>query len=154
LRFPALAPQDLQRILERAVQSGQHDAAASQALGNRSCLGQLVSAGLSLRASGLDEMLANVERTAARESMRLANRITNLARLGVVIIILGVLGTVMGLVSAAAVLELLKEPQARDFVAAIGESLTCTVFALAIALLCFVAYFWLDAKLVQRVVRV
>src|SRR5262249_24503829 len=94
------------------------------------------------------------ERMAARESMRLSNRIANLARLGVIIVILGVLGTVTGLVSAATVLERLQEPKANDYVAAIGESLTCTVFALAIALLCFVAYFWLDGRLVQRVVRV
>ncbi len=45
-------------------------------------LGELVASGLYLRGAGLDEMLANVERTAAKELLRLGNRIANLARLG------------------------------------------------------------------------
>jgi biopolymer transport protein ExbB/TolQ len=153
-RSERLAPAALQKSLERAVHGGAADTALVQAMGNRSCLGQLVAAALQLRSAGLDEMLANVERTAARESMRYHNRIANLARAGVVILLVGVLGTVMGLISASQVLSVLKNPSNRDIWPFICTSLFCTAMALVIALFAFVAYFWLDSRMVQRVMQV
>lgn len=154
LRVTRLAPLELQKSLERAVHGGALDTALAQAMGSRTCLGQLVAAALQLRSAGLDEMLANVERAAARESMRYQNRIANLARAGVVILLIGVLGTVMGLISAASVLSMLKTLLPSDVVLGIGEALTCTAFALVVALFAFGAYFWLDSRLVQRVLAV
>lgn len=154
LRPGRLAPEPLQQGLELALRDGKLDAGLSQAVESDTCLGEVVAAGLHLRAGGLDDMLANVERTAIRESLRYSSRITNIARLGVVIVLVGLLGTVMGLVNAMAVLEVLASPTVSDFVSGIGESLTCTVAGLAIALFCFIAYFALESRLVQRTLAV
>ncbi len=154
LRPASLAPEPLQASLELALRDGKVSAALAQATASRTCLGTVVAAGLQLHAAGLDEMLANVERTALRESLRLANRIANLARFGLVILLIGVLGTVLGLVNTLRVLELLVAPGLGHFVAGAAESLTCTAFGLALALLCFCAYFMLQSRLAQRTLAV
>jgi len=52
------------------------------------------------------------------------------------------------------VVEMLASPTLSDFVSGVGEALTCTVAGLAIALFCFVAYFALERRLVQRTLAV
>jgi len=103
---------------------------------------------------GLDEMLANVERATTRESLRLGNRVANLARLGGVVLLVDLFGTTAGLMSTLQVIEILKEPTVSDFVRGILEALVCAALGLVVALFCFVAFFWLDARLTQRCLEV
>jgi hypothetical protein len=57
----------------------------------------VIGSGLYLREAGLDEMLANVERGAAKESLRLGNRVANLARFGSgAVLLIGLFGTTLG----------------------------------------------------------
>jgi len=120
----------------------------------RTLLGVLIEAGLASSAGGLADMLAGVERATARESLRLGNRVANLARLGGALILVGLLGTVMDLLSTANVLMILLEPTWSDFVIGFSEALSCTGFGLFGALLCFAAYFWLESRLVQQTLAV
>jgi biopolymer transport protein ExbB len=150
LRTRSLAPEPLREGLDRAVRDGKLASAREQASTSRTCLGVVVADGLSLSAGGLDEMLASVERTTMRESLRYANRIANLARLGVIILLIGALGTVMGLVSTMQVLAVLVSPTVGDFAGGIGDSFVCTALGMAVALLSFVAYFVLNHRLAQR----
>jgi hypothetical protein len=48
----------------------------------------------------------------------------------------------------------LKAPTLGDVAIGVGASLSCTALALVIALFGFGAYFWLDSRLVQRVMQV
>jgi biopolymer transport protein ExbB len=150
LRPGRLAPESLQKGLERALRDGEPGASLAQATASRTWLGAVVAAGLHLRAAGLDEVLANVERAAIKESLRLSNRIANLGRLGVVVLLLGLLGTMISLMNAMLVLEQLASPKLGDFVAGIGGALTSTALGLAIALPCFVALFVLENLLARR----
>lgn len=154
LRIAGLAPDSLQKTIELAVRGQQYDQAAAQAEGSRTCLGDLVAAGLRLRRAGLDAMLANVERATAKASLRAGNRVANLARLGGGTLLLGVLGTVMSLINSASMLQVLKAPTTCDFVAGIAESLSSSAFALLVALASYIAYFWLDARAVHNILRV
>ena len=150
LRPERMAPERLQQSLEAALRDGSWRKGLELAEASGTCLGEVVAAGLQLQAVGLDEMLANVERTAVRESLRYSNRIANIARLGLIILLVGVLGTVMSLVTAISVLEMLKSPTLMDIVYAVGESLICTVLGLSVALFTFIAYFVLESRLVHR----
>jgi biopolymer transport protein ExbB/TolQ len=154
LQLTQLAPLQLQKSLELLVRGGQVDAAAQQAEASRTCLGAMVSGGLRLRRAGLDEMLANVERVAMKESLRLGNRIANLSRLGGSILLLGVLGTIASLINTMSIIQMLKNPQVWDFAAGIGGSLMCVGVALFVALGSYVAYFWLDSRLVRHTLLV
>ena len=41
-----------------------------------------------------------------------------------------------------------------DFVTGLNEALVCVALGLFVALFCFVAFFWLDARLTQRTLAV
>ena len=154
LRAGHLAPAELERTLDAAVHAGQLDQGLERAVASHTLLGELVAAGLYLRKAGLDEMLANVERAATKESLRQGNRIANLARLGGVALLIGVLGTITGLMSVLFVIAQLKAPVPGDFTRGFGESLASTALGLMVALFCFVAFFWFDSRLTQRVLAV
>jgi biopolymer transport protein ExbB len=154
LRASRLAPAELERTLDAAVHAGQLDQGLERAVASPSLLGELVAAGLYLRKAGLDEMLANVERAATKESLRQGNRVANLARLGGVALLVGVFGSTTGLMSTFFVIAQLKAPVPGDFTRGIGESLASTALGLMVALFCFVAFFWFDSRLTQRVLAV
>jgi len=150
LRPGALAPEPLQRGLGQAIRDGKTDEALSQAAASRSCLGNVAVGGLQLRTAGLDEMMSGVERAAIKESLRYSNRIANLGRLGVIVLMVGVLGTVLGLMSTMQFLAAVAEPRLSDLAAGAGESLACTALGLAIALPSFAAHFLLENRLARR----
>jgi len=154
LRPDRLAPKALQQSLEATLHRGDVEAGLEAATGSRTVLGELVVAGLLLRRAGLDDMLSNVERASTREALRLGNRVANLARLGGVVLLVDLFGTTAGLMSTLQVIEILKEPTVSDFVRGILEALVCAALGLVVALFCFVAFFWLDARLTQRCLEV
>jgi biopolymer transport protein ExbB len=154
LRTARLAPEALQRSLEVALRGAEPLLGLDQAVRSRTLLGELVAAGLHLRRAGLDEMLANIERAAARETLRLGNRLANLARLGGIALLLGLFGTTLSLMSLLEVLGNLEEPTLSDFAAGSYEALVCLGLGLLVAMLCFVAFFWLDSRLTQRTLTV
>jgi biopolymer transport protein ExbB len=154
LRPGRLAPEELQRSLEGKLHGADLEGGLELAAGSRTVLGDLVASGLHLRRAGLDEMLANVERATTRESLRLGNRVANLARLGGVALIVGLFGTILGLMNTLQVIEVLKEPTVADFVTGVSESLACVALGLLVGLFCFVAFFWLDSCLTQRALAV
>src|SRR5215831_17725983 len=150
LRTSRLAPEPLQRSVEIKIHDRQLDAALHDAVASRTFLGEVVGSGLYLREAGLDEMLANVERGAAKESLRLGNRVANLARFGSAVLLVGFFGTTMALIYVMLRIAELKTPTVNDFVVGIGEALVCMAFALFIALFCFGSFFVLDSRLTQR----
>ena len=154
LRPARLAPESLQRSLEVKLHGAELEAGLDLAEKSRTALGALVASGLHLRHAGLDEMLANVERATARESLRLGNRVANLARLGGIALLVGLFGTIASLMSMLRVIETLQEPTVGDFVRGISEALVSAALGLFVALFCFVAFFWLDARLTSRTLAV
>ena len=154
LRPATMAPESLQRSLEHAVRQGQIDQALAQASASRTTLGELVAAGLLLRSSGLDEMLANTERAAVKESLFRQVRAAGISRMGTTILLLGLFGTVLGLMSMLAMLASLKAPLASDFCQGIGESLASAAIGLLFALACGIAYGLISRQSVTRLLRV
>ena len=149
-----VAPAALQKVLEQAIAGRRLDDALAAAEASRTFLGAAVAGGLLLHRAGHDEMLANVERTAARESIRYGNRVANLARFGGGVLLAGALGTTLSTMNALLVIEAIKEPRMGDFALGIGQALVCVALALLIALFCFLAYFLLDARLTKRTLDV
>lgn len=154
LRLAFLAPESLQKSLERAIHARDLERALHDASASRSLLGEVVAGGLHLRGVGLDEMLGNVERVTTKAAMAIGNRVANLARWGGASVLVGLLGTTLGVISALLRIAQFKNPTVTDFVVGILEALTCTAFGLFGALFCFGAFFWFDYRLTQRVIAV
>lgn len=145
-----LAPLALQRGLESALGAGEVARGLAEATASGTVLGALVADGLFLRSGGLDEMLAGVERATAREALRLGNRVALLARLGGIVLLFGLLGATMAVMSMLAVVGELEKPTVTDFVRGLGPAFTCVALGILVALFCYVAFFWLDASLTRR----
>ncbi|MFO0984646.1 MAG: hypothetical protein U1E76_23470 [Planctomycetota bacterium] len=93
LRLAFLAPESLQKSLERAIHARDLERALHDASASRSLFGEVVAGGLHLRGVGLDEMLGNVERVTTKAAMAIGNRVANLARWGGASVLVGLLGT-------------------------------------------------------------
>ena len=154
LELAAMAPVPLQRALEAAVRSGPLEDAFAQASASRTPLGDLVAAGLLLRHASLDEMLANTERAAIKESLDRQASIVALSRLGTTILLLALFGTVTGLMRTMAVLSGIQSPPVSLFTIGIGESLASTAIGLLLALVSYWLYGLLSARVVQRLLQV
>ena len=150
LRMAVLAPPSLVKSLEPLLAKRDVDRALDVASGSESYLGQIVGAALLVDAAGQDEMLANLERVAARESLNGGNRVAHLARVGVITVLLGLFGTTLSLISASGVLRQMKAPTPSDFAVAIGESLANAALGLLIAILLFAGFYFLDHRLTRR----
>ena len=150
LRMERIAPPDLLRQVERAAAAHDLDSLSASASASRSCVARLLTAGLQLRAHGVDEMLAHLERTAAGEALRLGNRIANLSRLAVCALLLGMFGTTTGIISTLLVIKSIKAPTANDFAIGICESLVSIAFGSLVALVSFIAFYCLDHRLTRR----
>ena len=150
LRRAALAPPTLLGAVSPLIASGSADRALDLASADPSFLGRALAGALLLQGAGQDEMLANLERVAARETLERGNRIAHLVRLGVVSLLVGFLGTTLGLIAALGVLRRMKAPSASDFAGAVGESLASSAFGLLVSVLLFVAFFVLDHRLTKR----
>jgi biopolymer transport protein ExbB len=154
LRVAALSPPDLRRAVAPLLAQGDVDRALDATAANRSFLAQLLQGALLLHGAGEDEMLANLERVAARETLQRGNRVAHLARLGVMTLLLGFLGTALGLIAALTMLRQIKAPTAADFAGAIGEALVCSAFGILVAALSFAGFYLLDHGLTRRTLAV
>lgn len=154
LRPAVMAPQDLQRLLEQSAREGQLDQAWAQASSSRTTLGELVAAGLLMRSTGLDDMLANTERAAIKASLHHQARVVMLSRLGTTILLMALFGTVTGAMSVMDTLSRLKAPNFSDLMIGISESLASTAIGLFFALVCYWVYGLLSARAVTRLLAV
>jgi len=150
----ATAPEALQRQLETAVRQGQVEQAFAQATASRTALGDLVAAGLTMRGAGLDDMLANTERAAIKESLERQAHAVVVSRLGTTILLLSIAGTVMGLMSTMAFVSAMKDPPGFVLLVGIGESLASTAIGLVLAILCYQLHGMLGSRSVTRLLRI
>jgi biopolymer transport protein ExbB len=81
------------------------------------------------------------QRAAAEETFKVNAKISYLSLLGNVAPLLGLLGTVTGMISSFQVIETLKSPTPGDLAKGVYESLVNTTLGLFIAIVFLVAYF-------------
>lgn len=154
LASATMAPESLQRHLEIAVRQGEAEQTLAQARASRSLLGDLVAAGLQMRGAGLDDMLANCERAAIKESLERQARAVVVSRLGTTILLLSIAGTVTGLMSTMAVVSAMKDPAPNVLLVGIGESLASTAIGLVFALACYQLHGMLSSRAVTRLLAI
>lgn len=154
LQMACLAPPGTTAALEAAVRARDAAAAAKLQRANPTVVGALVAAALAAGDASTADALANLDRAAARETLRLGNRVSDVVRLGVVVLLLGCFGTVAGLIASFAMLSSLKDPTAAQFAIGLCESLVSTAIGLAFSLVLFGAFFLLDRLLTRRMLDV
>jgi biopolymer transport protein ExbB len=149
LRREKLAPPALVSELEQLIQEEKYDEAVEVCDAEAGYLSSLIGAALRMRHAGYEEMIVGLEQAAAEETFKLNAKISYLSLLGNVAPLLGLLGTVTGMISSFQVIETLKAPTPGDLAKGVYESLVNTTMGLFIAIVFLTIYFLFKNKVTK-----
>jgi biopolymer transport protein ExbB len=146
LRREKLAPEALVADLEALIHEEQYDDAVSLCDENPCYVSNVVGAAMRMRDAGYQEMIAGLEAAANEEAFKLNTKISYLSLIGNVAPLLGLLGTVTGMISSFQTIETLKAPTPGDLAKGVYESLVNTTMGLFIAIVFLTIYFLFKNK--------
>ena len=141
LRQDKLAPPPLIQALQQTLSAGNYQEAWATCAANKNYLANVLKAGLTRLGRGKEAVEDAVAEWGLREATALRTRNSYLSVIGVISPMIGLLGTVIGMMGAFAVLGTsgMKDPGA--LAGKIGEVLLATASGLFIAIPAFVAYY-------------
>ena len=146
LRREKLAPEVLSQDLEALINEEAYDEAIELCDQEGGYLANLVGSALRMRHAGYEEMIVGLESAANEEAFNLNTKISYLSLIGNVAPLLGLLGTVTGMISSFQVIETLKAPTPGDLAKGVYESLVNTTMGLFIAIVFLTIYFLFKNK--------
>jgi biopolymer transport protein ExbB len=149
IRMDKLAPPDVKRDIEDAINEGDLDKALDVAMASRSYFGQIMGGGLMLKEAGYEQMVNGMEQVAAEETFKLNAKISNLSLIGNVAPLLGLLGTVTGMISSFQIIETKAAPTPADLAVGVYESLVNTTMGLFLAIVFLTVYFFMKNKVTK-----
>lgn len=141
LRVEKLAPSALFDSLRNSIHAGNYQEAWETCSANNNYLANVVKAGLERLGRGRESVEAGLAEHALREAQVLRTRNSYLSVIGVVSPMIGLLGTVIGMMGAFAQLGTSGIGDPRGLASAIGEVLLATASGLFIAIPAFIAYY-------------
>jgi biopolymer transport protein ExbB/TolQ len=148
LFFRASAPAEaLLHLLERSIMSGDLARAIKDSLTQNSPLARIIRAGLTKVERGTDEVQAAIDEAALRELPKIEKRTPYLAMFGNVAMLLGLLGTITGMIiSFGAVANADPSEKASLLARGISEAMNCTAFGLITAIPALLLFAILQGK--------
>jgi biopolymer transport protein ExbB/TolQ len=148
LFFRASAPAEaLLHLLERSIMSGDLARAIKDSLTQNSPLARIIRSGLTKVERGTDEVQAAIDEAALRELPKIEKRTAYLAMFGNVAMLLGLLGTITGMIiSFGAVANADPSEKASLLARGISEAMNCTAFGLITAIPSLLFYAVLQGK--------
>lgn len=149
IRMEKLAPPSLTKDIGEAIDEGDLDKALEVAMSERCYFGQIMAGGLMLKEAGYENMVNGMEQVAAEEAFKLNAKISNLSLIGNVAPLLGLLGTVTGMISSFQVIETKKAPTPADLAVGVYESLVNTTMGLFLAIVFLTAFFFMKNRVTK-----
>ena len=146
LRREKLAPVSLSEDLKALIDEERYDEAIELAEEEGGYLSSLISSALQMRHAGYEEMIQGLEAAASEQAFKLNTKISYMSLIGNVAPLLGLLGTVTGMISSFQEIEKLKAPTPKDLATGVYESLVNTTMGLFIAIIFLTAYFLFKNK--------
>jgi biopolymer transport protein ExbB len=144
-----MAPTELAEELEALMSEGNYDEAIELCDSDAGYLATIVGDGLRLRHAGYEHMIGALEQAAAEEAFKVNAKISYLSLIGNIGPLLGLLGTVTGMISSFQVIETLKAPTPGDLAKGVYESLVNTTMGLFIGIIFLTAYFFFKNKVTK-----
>lgn len=141
LRKERLAPTPLVNSLQELINAGNYQDAVELCNTKDNYLANVLGAGLSRMARGKEAVEDVIAEYALREAQVLRTRNSYLSVIGVVSPMIGLLGTVIGMMGAFATLGASGISDPRGLATSIGEVLMATASGLFIAIPAFIAYY-------------
>lgn len=141
LRKDKLAPPALVSSLANEIGAGNYQGAWETCAANNSYLSNVLRTGLERLGRGKEAVEDGLAEAALREATNLRTRNSYLSVIGVVSPMIGLLGTVIGMMSAFATLGATGISDPRGLATSIGEVLMATASGLFIAIPAFISYY-------------
>jgi len=146
LRREKVAPAILAGDLEALINEEQYDEAVELCDQEGGYLANLIGSALRMRHAGYEDMIGGLEAAANEETFKLNTKISYLSLIGNVAPLLGLLGTVTGMISSFQTIETLKAPTPGDLAKGVYESLVNTTMGLFVAIIFLTIYFLFKNK--------
>jgi biopolymer transport protein ExbB len=141
LRKSKIAPPALIDALKTSIAGGNYQEAWETCNANDNFLANVLKAGLTRLGRGKEAVDDAIAEHSLREAQMLRTRNSYLSVIGVVSPMIGLLGTVIGMMSAFATLGASGISDPRGLATSIGEVLTATASGLFIAIPAFISYY-------------
>lgn len=140
-RRETLLPQELVDDFEEKLNNKEFQAAYDLARADESVLGQMLSAGLAKLSKGYNKALESMQEVGEDESMKLEHRLSYMALIGNLSPMIGLLGTVQGMISSFQVIAVGgATPKPAELAGGISTALFTTLVGLLIAIPAIAAY--------------
>lgn len=149
LRPEKLAPSDFTGEVEALVNEEKYDEAVELCDEEDGYMGNICGAALRMRHAGYEHMIDGLEQAAVEETFKLNAKISYLSLIGNVAPLLGLLGTVTGMISSFQEIEHLKSPTPGDLAKGVYESLVNTTMGLFVAIVFLTVYFLFKNKVTK-----
>ena len=146
IRKERVGGEKLMREIEGAVRRGQLGSAIEAARLHGGTLGRFMLAGLSRATYGTATVEAGLKAALIEEEARLTKNLASLSVLAQAAPLVGLLGTVTGMIRAFNVLSAQGEPTAALLAEGIGEALFNTAGGLFVAIPALVGYYFLAGR--------
>jgi len=150
-----VCPVALVEGFEAHLNEKQYQEAYELAKADESFLGQVLSAGLAKLSDGYPQAIESMQEVGEEENMKLEHRLSYMALIGTVSPMVGLFGTVDGMIRSFQVIaQGGSTPKASDLAAGISTALFTTLVGLAIAIPAIVAYNILKNRIQRLVLEV
>src|SRR5436190_23236034 len=130
------------------------DGAFTLAQSDQSYAGKVIAGAIGRSVGGYEEAKHGMEEAASVESFKLVAKTSYLSLVGNIGPLLGLLGTVTGMISSFQVIENLKAPTPRDLAVGVYESLVNTTLGLFVAIVFLTIYFVFKNKVTKLTLSV
>ncbi len=136
-----LCPQELVEGFEDRLNEKEFQQAYDLARSDESVLGQVLSAGLAKLSRGYNRALEGMQEVGEEESMKLEHRLSYMALIGNISPMIGLFGTVQGMIASFQVIATGgSTPKPSDLAVGISTALFTTLVGLAVAIPAIAAY--------------
>lgn len=140
-RRDTLCPQELVDSFEEKLNEKDFQSAYDMARTDESVLGQVLSAGLAKLSRGYNKAIEGMQEVGEEESMKLEHRLSYMALIGNLSPMIGLFGTVHGMIASFQVIALGgASPKPAELAEGISTALFTTLIGLAIAIPAIAAY--------------
>ncbi len=148
-----LAPAHLLATVWKQLKSGEMDATRLKSLRQSSALGRILAAGLANAAQGREVMKESIEEAASHVVHDLERYLNSLGTIAAITPLLGLLGTVMGMIKVFAEIMAQGTGNASVLAGGISEALVTTAAGLSVAIPALVMHRYFSGKIDAIVVE-
>lgn len=155
VRQENIAPVELVSAFDAQVQEGKFQEAYDLAKANESFLGQVLAAGIAKLPQGYPQAIEAMQEVGEDENMKLDHRLSYLALIGTISPMVGLLGTVDGMVVAFRVIAAsTTQPKPSELAEGISMALVTTLIGLIIAIPAVAIYNILRNRVARLILEV